>query len=45
MSALSVDPPAPHGRERDGPVRLWEETDAPEGCKAEIIDTGAFPVG
>ncbi|MFJ2472783.1 Uma2 family endonuclease [Streptomyces sp. NPDC087659] len=38
MSALSVDPPAPHGREWDGLVRLWEETDAPEGCKVEIIE-------
>lgn len=37
MSALSVDPPAPHGQERDL-VRLWEETDVPEGCKVEIIE-------
>ncbi|SDL89379.1 hypothetical protein [Streptomyces wuyuanensis] len=37
MSALSVDPPAPHGQERDL-VRFWEETDVPEGCKVEIIE-------
>ncbi|MEV0924655.1 Uma2 family endonuclease [Streptomyces spongiicola] len=38
MSALSVDPPAPHGREWDDLVRLREETDAPEGCRAEIVE-------
>ncbi|MCX4864945.1 Uma2 family endonuclease [Streptomyces sp. NBC_00257] len=36
MSALTVDP-AP-GQEWDDLVRIWEETDAPEGCKVEIIE-------
>lgn len=38
MSALSVDPPASHGQEWDELVRLREETDAPEGCKVELIE-------
>lgn len=40
MSAPGVDP-APisgHGQDWDGLVRIWEETDAPEGCKVEIIE-------
>ncbi|MGC4949855.1 Uma2 family endonuclease [Streptomyces sp. DT224] len=40
MSALTVDP-APgqgQGQEWDDLVRIWEETDAPEGCKVEIIE-------
>ncbi|MFE7467756.1 Uma2 family endonuclease [Streptomyces sp. NPDC057499] len=38
MSALTVDPAPGHGREWDDLVRIWEETDAPEGCKVEIIE-------
>jgi Uma2 family endonuclease len=36
MSALTVD----HGPNRgwDDLVRVWEQTDAPEGCKVEIIE-------
>ncbi|MGQ7751624.1 Uma2 family endonuclease [Streptomyces sp. WC2508] len=40
MSAPGVDP-APvsgHGQDWDDLVRIWEETDAPEGCKVEIIE-------
>ncbi|MFI8827531.1 Uma2 family endonuclease [Streptomyces sp. NPDC053431] len=36
MSALTVDHSSP-GYEWSDLVRLWEETDAPEGCKVEII--------
>ncbi|MGW8381014.1 Uma2 family endonuclease [Streptomyces sp. ODS28] len=38
MSALSVDHTSGHSDEWDEAVRLWEETDAPEGCKVEIIE-------
>ncbi|MEV0979303.1 Uma2 family endonuclease [Streptomyces sp. NPDC049915] len=38
MSALTVDHSTASGREWDGLVRIWEETDAPEGCKVEIIE-------
>ncbi|MFG2565797.1 Uma2 family endonuclease [Streptomyces sp. NPDC048567] len=40
MSALTVDPaPGPgQGQEWDDLVRIREETDAPEGCKVEIIE-------
>ncbi|MFG3531470.1 Uma2 family endonuclease [Streptomyces sp. NPDC047917] len=38
MSALTVDPAPGHGQEWDDLVRIWEETDAPEGCKVEIIE-------
>ncbi|MFF9169934.1 MULTISPECIES: Uma2 family endonuclease [unclassified Streptomyces] len=38
MSALTVDHSTAGGREWDGLVRIWEETDAPEGCKVEIIE-------
>jgi Uma2 family endonuclease len=38
MSALTVDHRASQGDDWDDLVRLWEETDAPEGCKVEIID-------
>ncbi|MEV6259659.1 Uma2 family endonuclease [Streptomyces sp. NPDC051784] len=38
MSALTVDPVPGHGQEWDDLVRIWEETDAPEGCKVEIIE-------
>ncbi|MFE5487179.1 Uma2 family endonuclease [Streptomyces sp. NPDC056527] len=37
MSALTVDHSS-HGNGWDGLVRIWEETDAPEGCKVEIIE-------
>ncbi|MCS0637704.1 Uma2 family endonuclease [Streptomyces sp. LP05-1] len=37
MSALTVDHSA-SGQEWDDLVRLWEETDWPEGCKVEIIE-------
>ncbi|MCA1222603.1 Uma2 family endonuclease [Streptomyces sp. 8L] len=38
MSALAAEPEAPHGQGWDDLVRLWEGTDAPEGCKVEIIE-------
>ncbi len=38
MSALTVDPGPGHAYGWDDLVRLWEETDWPEGCKVEIID-------
>ncbi|MFD7533870.1 Uma2 family endonuclease [Streptomyces sp. NPDC059849] len=38
MSALTVDPAPGHGQEWDDLVRIWEETDAPKGCKVEIIE-------
>ncbi|MFI5768174.1 Uma2 family endonuclease [Streptomyces sp. NPDC051658] len=38
MSALTVDPAPGHGQEWDDLVRIWEETDAPEGCKVQIIE-------
>ncbi|MFE9405528.1 Uma2 family endonuclease [Streptomyces sp. NPDC006530] len=37
MSALTVDHSGT-GHEWDDIVRIWEETDAPEGCKVEIIE-------
>ncbi|MEU1312862.1 Uma2 family endonuclease [Streptomyces cinnamoneus] len=36
MSALTVDQRP--GRGWDDLVRIWEQTDAPEGCKVEIIE-------
>ncbi|MFI9565538.1 Uma2 family endonuclease [Streptomyces rishiriensis] len=38
MSALTVDHSTAEGHEWDGLVRIWQETDAPEGCKVEIIE-------
>ncbi|MFB7494233.1 Uma2 family endonuclease [Streptomyces sp. NPDC056161] len=38
MSALTVDHMTANGHEWDGLVRIWQETDAPEGCKVEIIE-------
>ncbi|MGX1566151.1 Uma2 family endonuclease [Streptomyces sp. NPDC055506] len=38
MSALTVDHSAASGHEWDDLVRIWQETDAPEGCKVEIIE-------
>jgi Uma2 family endonuclease len=44
VSALTVDHTGHdsdhtgHDREWDDLVRIWEETDAPEGCKVEIIE-------
>ncbi|MFD3650120.1 Uma2 family endonuclease [Streptomyces cyaneofuscatus] len=40
MSALTVDPVPGQGQGQDwdDTVRIWEETDAPEGCKVEIIE-------
>ncbi|ARF74790.1 restriction endonuclease [Kitasatospora albolonga] len=38
MSALTVDPVPGPGQDWDDLVRIWEETDAPEGCKVEIIE-------
>ncbi|MEU3611142.1 Uma2 family endonuclease [Streptomyces sp. NPDC006872] len=38
MSALTVDHSTADGHEWDGLVRIWQETDAPEGCKVEIIE-------
>ncbi|MEU3709188.1 Uma2 family endonuclease [Streptomyces catenulae] len=38
MSALTVDHTPDHDREWDDTVRIWEQTDAPEGCKVEIIE-------
>lgn len=38
MSALSVEHEPANGYGWDELVRIWEETDAPEGCKVEIIE-------
>jgi Uma2 family endonuclease len=38
MSALAVDHATASGHEWDDLVRIWEQTDAPEGCKVEIIE-------
>ncbi|MBB5934840.1 Uma2 family endonuclease [Streptomyces zagrosensis] len=38
MSALTVDHSSAAGQEWDDLVRIWEQTDAPEGCKVEIIE-------
>ncbi|MCX5311144.1 Uma2 family endonuclease [Streptomyces sp. NBC_00154] len=38
MGALTVDPVPGSGHGWDDLVRIWEETDAPEGCKVEIIE-------
>lgn len=38
MSALTVEPVPGPGQDWDDLVRIWEETDAPEGCKVEIIE-------
>ncbi|CAM5239267.1 Uma2 family endonuclease OS=Streptomyces alboniger OX=132473 GN=CP975_21930 PE=4 SV=1 [Streptomyces alboniger] len=38
MSALSVEPEPPGGTCWNEIVRIWEETDAPEGSKVEIIE-------
>ncbi|MER6994467.1 Uma2 family endonuclease [Streptomyces sp. NPDC000410] len=38
MSALTVEPPTAQGHEWDDVVRIWEETDAPDGCTVEIIE-------
>ncbi|MFF7164929.1 Uma2 family endonuclease [Streptomyces sp. NPDC008086] len=38
MGALTVDHMTASGHEWDGLVRIWRETDAPEGCKVEIIE-------
>ncbi|WP_241028189.1 Uma2 family endonuclease [Streptomyces verrucosisporus] len=37
-SALTVDPGPGPACDWDDLVRLWEETDWPEGCRVEIID-------
>ncbi|GAA2395735.1 hypothetical protein GCM10010420_21590 [Streptomyces glaucosporus] len=36
MGALTVDPGPGRAHGWDDLVRLWEETDWPEGCKVEI---------
>ncbi|MZE76027.1 Uma2 family endonuclease [Streptomyces xinghaiensis] len=38
MSALTVDHQSGNGYEWDDLVRFWKETDAPEGCRVEIIE-------
>lgn len=38
MSALTVDHASGNDPEWDELVRIWEQTDAPEGCKVEIIE-------
>lgn len=38
MSALTVDHQPDNGYGWDDLVRLWEESDWPEGCKVEIIE-------
>ncbi len=38
MDPLTVDPAPGPGQDWDDLVRIWEETDAPEGCKVEIIE-------
>jgi Uma2 family endonuclease len=38
MSALAVEHGPDNGNGWDELVRIWQETDAPEGCKVEIIE-------
>ncbi|MFF3992472.1 Uma2 family endonuclease [Streptomyces cyaneofuscatus] len=38
MGVRAVEPVPGHGQDWDDIVRIWEETDAPEGCKVEIIE-------
>jgi Uma2 family endonuclease len=38
MSALAVEHEPDNGHGWDELVRIWEQTDAPEGCKVEIIE-------
>lgn len=38
VSALAADRPQGYSHEWEELVRIWEETDAPEGCKVEIIE-------
>ncbi|MEU6349990.1 Uma2 family endonuclease [Streptomyces sp. NPDC047072] len=38
MSALAAESGVPEGTDWDEIVRVWEETDAPEGSKVEIIE-------
>ncbi|WP_228979814.1 Uma2 family endonuclease [Streptomyces sp. DH12] len=38
MSALGIEPEPSRGDGWDELVRIWEATDAPEGCKVEIIE-------
>lgn len=38
MSALAVEHQPTSGDDWDSVVHLWEEMDAPEGCKVEIIE-------
>ncbi|SCK27380.1 Uma2 family endonuclease [Streptomyces sp. WMMB 322] len=38
MSALTVDHGPAGGQEWDGLVRMWEQTDGPEGTRVEIIE-------
>ncbi|MFE2290155.1 Uma2 family endonuclease [Streptomyces sp. NPDC059452] len=38
VDAPAVEPVPGHGRDWDDLVRIREETDAPKGCKVEIID-------
>ncbi|MGW2566547.1 Uma2 family endonuclease [Streptomyces sp. NPDC001537] len=38
MSALAAESGSPGDTDWDEIVRVWEETDAPEGCKVEIIE-------
>ncbi|WP_307811161.1 hypothetical protein [Streptomyces fildesensis] len=57
MSALNVEPESHSGYGWDDLVRIWEETDVPEGCTVEIIEgtspwhhrtpmtTTALPIG
>lgn len=38
MNTLAVEPGAPYGQGWDETVRIWEDTDAPEGRRVEIIE-------
>lgn len=38
MSALAAESGSPENTDRDEIVRVWEEPDAPEGGKVEIIE-------
>ncbi|MFF7274397.1 Uma2 family endonuclease [Streptomyces griseorubiginosus] len=38
MSALAAEPGSPGNTDWDELVRVWEETDAPEGSKVEIVE-------
>ncbi|MCK7623042.1 hypothetical protein MUU72_08005 [Streptomyces sp. RS10V-4] len=45
MSALTVDHASGNSPEWDDLVRIWEQADAREGWKVEIIEAARRPAG